>query len=79
MSKFANTARIILLLVALVGVIRLMRYLETQGASNSSFFQILLGEPQMPKPPTHNNELPTPASEIPMKDDNVTSKSNESR
>jgi len=78
MSKFANAARIILLVIALVGVIRLMRYLETDGVKNSSFFHILLGEPQMPKPLT-NKELPAPLSEVLTQETKNHPESNESQ
>jgi hypothetical protein len=78
MSKAVHTIRIILLMTALVGVIRLMRYLESDEASQSSFFYTLLGSPTPPKP-LKTKELPAPISEILTKEEKAKQESNESR
>lgn len=62
MSKTVNALRIILLLMALIGVVRLMRYLDENPSASSSFFHTLLGTPVLPKP-LEKSELPAPISE----------------
>jgi hypothetical protein len=68
MSKASQIMRIILLVVAFVGVIRLMRYLDSGEASQSEFFYTLLGSPTPPKP-LKTEELPAPISEVLTKGD----------